>query len=195
MATKHLRIHPEDDAGLTLIEVCLAMIVLTTAAVGAGSLFAVSLNAVAAARSQTVATMLAVQKVEQLRALLWRFADQGVLVAITDDTSDLSGEFPAGGGSGLRSSPAGALDTNTAGFVDFLDGRGQWVGTGATPPPAAVFVRRWSISQLPLNSDDAVVIRVLTTTVVRNARASAGPARRRMAGEALVTTVLARKAG
>jgi hypothetical protein len=35
----------------------------------------------------------------------------------------------------------------------------------------------------------------LTTTVVRNARASAGPARRRMAGEALVTTVLARKAG
>ena len=183
------------EYGLTLIEVCLAMIILTTAALGAGGLFAVSVNAVSAARSQTVVTMLAVQKVEQLRALAWRFSDQAVLSAVTDDTTDLSGDRPAGGGSGLRPSPSGTLDTNTAGFVDFLDAHGRWVGSGAAPPPTAVYVRRWSIAALPLNPPDAVVIRVLTTTVIRNAQASVGPARRRMAGEALVTTVLARKAG
>ena len=188
-------IHDCGDAGLTLIEVCVGMVVLSIAALGSAGLSSVALKAVTAARNQTTATVLAAQKMEQLRALAFRFIDSGVLVPLTDTITDLSPDPMAGGGAGLSSSPAGTLLTNTAGYVDYLDKHGVWTGNGGAPPAAAVFIRRWNVAPLPSSSADALVLRVLVTTVARDRQASLAPPRRRLAGDAMLVTVLARKAG
>jgi len=187
--------HVRHDDGLTLIEVCVGMVVLSIAALGSAGLSDVALNMVTAARTQTTAAVLAAQKIEQLRALAWRFVDSGVLVPVTDTVTDLSRDPMAGGGTGLSASPGGTLQTNTAGYVDYLDKHGAWAGNGAAPPAMAVFIRRWNVARLPWSPSDALVLRVLVTTVVRDRHASPIPPRRRLSGDAIVVTVVTRKAG
>ena len=183
-----------NDDGLTLIEVLIGMVVLSIAALGSAGLSAISLNMAAAARLQTTATVLAAQKMEQLRALAWRFADSGVLLPVSDATTDLSHDPMAAGGTGLSSSPGGTLLTNAGGYVDYLDKHGAWAGNGGSPPAVAVFIRRWNVARLPWSPSDALVLRVLVTTVVRDTHASLAPPRRRLAGDAMLVTVLTRKA-
>jgi len=183
------------DDGLTLIEVCVGMVVLSIAALGSAGLSDRALNMITAARLQTTTTVLAAQKMEQLRALAWGFVDSGVLTPVTDTATDLSQDPMAGGGAGLSSSPGGTLLTNTAGYVDYLDKHGAWAGNGGSPPAAAVFIRRWNIARLQWSPSDSLVLRVLVTTVVRDRHASPSPPRRRLAGDAMVVTVLTRKAG
>jgi prepilin-type N-terminal cleavage/methylation domain-containing protein len=183
------------DDGLTLIEVCVGMVVLSIAALGSAGLSDVALNMVTAARIQTTTTVLAAQKMEQLRALAWQFVDAGVLVPVTDTATDLSQDPMAGGGAGLSTSPGGTLLTNTPGYADYLDKHGVWSGNGGSPPAAAVFIRRWNVARLPWSPSDSLVLRVLVTTVVRDRQASPILPRRRLAGDAMVVTVLTRKAG
>jgi hypothetical protein len=149
---------------------------------------------VTSARAQTTTSVLAAQKMEQMRALAWRFVDSGALVPASDTTTDLSQDPMAVGGAGLSASPGGTLLTNTAGYVDYLDKHGRWSGNGGSPPAAAVFIRRWNIAPLPGSAPDSLVLQVLVTTVVRDRQASASPPRRRLAGDALLVTVLTRKA-
>jgi len=184
-----------NDDGLTLIEVCVGMVVLSVAALGSAGLSDVALNMVTAARTQTTTAVLAVQKMEQLRALAWRYVDSGALVPVTDTATDLSQDPMAGGGAGLSVSPGGTLLTNTSGYVDYLDKHGVWTGNGGSPPAAAVFIRRWNVARLPWSPSDSLVLRVLVTTVVGERRASPASPRRRLAGDAMVLTVLTRKAG
>ena len=184
-----------NETGLTLIEVCLAMLILSAAALAAARLSVVSLSMVVAARLQSETTVLAAQKVEQLRSLAWRFVDAGVLQPLGDSTTDLSREPMTGGGGGLSPSPAGSLTANTPGCVDYLDRHGQWVGTGPVPPGSAVFIRRWNIAVLPSSPSDSLVLSVFVTTVVRDSQAPLSSPRRRLAGDAAVVTVLTRKAG
>jgi prepilin-type N-terminal cleavage/methylation domain-containing protein len=198
MRTSIRRRHPRairTDEGLTLIEVLVGMVVLSVAALGSAGLSVTSLNMAAAARLQTMTTVLAAQKMEQLRALAWRFADSGVLLPVSDVVTDLSGDPMAAGGTGLSSSPGGTLLANTVGYVDYLDKHGAWAGNGGSPPAAAVFIRRWNVAPLPWSPTDAIVLRVLVTTVVRETQASLIPPRRRLAGDAMLVTVLTRKAG
>lgn len=167
------------------------MLVIGATALGVGRLFAVATGSIVAARLETSAAVLAAQKAEQLRSLAWWFQGPGVLQPVSDTTTDLSHDPPGSGGHGLSVSSA-SLDANTAGYADFLDRHGQWVGTGSAPPSATVFIRRWSITPLPA-SPDSLVIRVLVTTVVRDLQAVSGT-RKRLAGDAMVVTVLTRKA-
>jgi prepilin-type N-terminal cleavage/methylation domain-containing protein len=183
------------DNGLTLVEVLVGMVVLSVAALGSAGLSSRALHMAAAARLQTTATVLAAQKMEQLRALAWRFDDSGVLLPVSDSVTDLSHDPMTAGGTGLSSSPGGTLMTNTVGYVDYLDKHGAWAGNGGSPPASAVFIRRWNVAPLPFSPADALVLRVLVTTVVRDTQASLTPPRRRLAGDAMVVTVLARKAG
>ena len=81
-----------------------------------------------AARVQTTTTILASQKLEQIRALVWNVGLRRN--AIVDSATDLGVDPPTGDGPGLRASPADTLDVNTAGYVDFLNTRGEWVGRG-----------------------------------------------------------------
>jgi hypothetical protein len=138
---------------------------------------------------------MAEQKLEQLRGLTWGFDLEGQGLPLSDTTTNLSVFPPTHDGSGLNPSPVDALEQNTAGFVDFIDGNGAWVGTGSTPPGSAVYIRRWSIQPLPTNPNNTLVIQVLVTPVASEAaRVGSTFTRTRMAGDALLVTVRTRKA-
>ncbi len=178
------------EAGFSLIEICVALILLALLLNGVANLFIVSIKAAVAARVESSTTMLADQKVEQLRALLWAVDVNGQ--PLSDVTSDLSVEPATSSGGGLRPSPASTLDVNTNGYVDYLDARGAWVGTGASPPRSAKYIRRWNIQPLPEDPQGTVVVQVLVTTVMREMQAR-GP-RVRLAEDALVTAMWSRRA-
>jgi prepilin-type N-terminal cleavage/methylation domain-containing protein len=177
--------------GFTLLEVLVALVVVTITAAGVAGLFSVAMRDARAARDQTMTALLAMMRMEELRALTWRF-DQGTGVPESDLTTDLSRSPPDSSGSGLSSAGA-TLDRNTPGYVDYLDARGSWVGNGSSPPPEATYVRRWQIESLPAEPD-SLVLRVLVTTVVRDtAPVAAGQARPRRSDETLIVSVRTRK--
>ena len=149
----------ERERGFTLVEVLVAVLLLSALAVGAATLGAAAGRAVLMARTASSAGALARQKHEQLRALTWSVNEAGVLV--TDTTADLSAASPAPGGAGTAVSPPGALDANLAGFSDYLDVEGRWAGAGALPPAGAAFARRWSVDRLDGSEGATLVVRVL----------------------------------
>jgi type II secretory pathway pseudopilin PulG len=184
-----------EDSGFSFIEVMIAMMLIMIVALGVGGLFGVAVRATHGSRNQTSTATLAEQKMEQLRSLTWGFDTDGQNLPVSDTTTDLSQTPPTGTGGGLNPSPAGSLDANTPGYVDYLDARGTWVGTGGAPPPAAVFIRRWSIQPLPTNPNNTLILQVLVTTVAREARLVAVPSPRpRYGDDALIATVKTRKA-
>ena len=181
------------DDGFSLIEVLVAMIVVVPAVIGSAVMVTLAACAIRDARLESTAIVLASQKLEQLRALEWNTDDVNGGSASSDTTTDLTRDPPVSGGLGLTPSPTGALGTNVPGFVDFLDVGGQWVGTGAMPPPRATFIRRWAVTPLPASGGDSLALQVLVTTVTRDGQVTRRPARRpRLPGEALVATVRTR---
>ena len=181
--------------GFSLVEVLISMGLLTAVSLGVAQLFALSTRANVIAKGQTSTTAMAQQKLEQLRGLTWGFDLEGLGLPLSDTTTNVSVDPPAHNGSGLNPSPTDALEQNTAGFVDFLDGNGVWVGTGSTPPGTAVYIRRWSIQPLPTNPNNTLVIQVLVTPVASEAaRVASAFTRTRMSGDALLVTVRTRKA-
>jgi prepilin-type N-terminal cleavage/methylation domain-containing protein len=184
-----------NSRGFSLIEVLVAMGLLTVVSLGVAQLFALSTRANVIAKGQTSTTAMAEQKLEQLRGLTWGFDLTGQGLPLSDTSTNLTVTPPTHNGSGLNPSPTDALERNTTGFVDFLDGGGQWVGTGSTPPASAVYIRRWSIQPLPTNPNNTLVIQVLVTPVTsEEARVESAFTRTRMAGDALLVTVRTRKA-
>jgi hypothetical protein len=132
---------------------------------------------------------------EQIRALTWGFDAEGNGLPISDTSTNLAVYPSTATGSGLNPSASDSLEENTAGFVDFLDADGTWVGTGTTVPAAAVYIRRWSITPLPTNPNNTLVIQVLVTPVANEmARVDSAFTRTRMPGDALLVTVKTRKA-
>jgi len=129
--------------------VVVAGALLVVAAAGIAQLIAIALRANRIARGQTVTAMTAVQKLEELRALAWVYDASGGLRS--DTSSDASRDLAGSGGTGLSATPAGSLDRNTDGCVDYVDASGRWIGSGATIPADAVYVRRWAV--LPLTAD------------------------------------------
>jgi prepilin-type N-terminal cleavage/methylation domain-containing protein len=181
--------------GFSLVEVLVAMGLLTVVSLGVAQLFALSTRANVIAKGATSTTAMAEQKLEQLRGLTWGFDLAGQGLPDSDTTTNLTVTPPTHDGSGLNPSPSDSLEQNTTGFVDFLDGAGNWVGTGSTPPASAVYIRRWSIQPLPTNPNNTLVIQVLVTPVTsEQARVESQFTRTRMAGDALLVTVRTRKA-
>jgi prepilin-type N-terminal cleavage/methylation domain-containing protein len=182
------------DRGFTLVEVLIAMVVLAIVSLGVAALFGTAVRATHAARNQTSTSILAEQKLEQLRSLTWGFDTSGQNLPVSDTTTNLATNPPSDGGPGLNPSPANSLDVNTQFYVDFLDARGQWVGTGANPPGNTAFVRRWSVQPLPTNPNNTLVMQVLVTPIMRDITLGAGGTRKRYPDDALVATVKTRKA-
>ena len=183
------------EAGFTIVEVLIALMLVASIATGVAQLFHVAVASTQSARHQTSTSALAVQKLEQLRALRWTLApDTGL--PDHDASTDLSTDPATNTGAGLSSSPAGTLAANTPGYVDYLDARGTWVGTGATPPGRAVYIRRWSINPLPSDPGNTLLLQVLVTTIRRANQASVGSGERfRLPDEALVAAVRTRAGG
>jgi len=135
------------------------------------TLLSVGASSLQLARETSVATVLAMRKMEQLSAAVWAIDSTGA--PITDTSSDFSAAPPPppSGGLGLSASPPWSLVQNCMGFVDYLDASGEWLGNGTDAPPGTAFVRRWSIE--PAASDaDSLVVQVLV--VPRSRLAPAG---------------------
>lgn len=180
------------DSGFSLVEVLVASGLLVTAVVTLAQLFGASTRSNLAARHTTYAAVLAEQKVEELRGLTWGFDTLGL--PVTDTTTDTAvTPETSTGGTGLSPSPASALQENTPGYVDYVDGFGNKLGTGAQPPADAIWTRRWSIQPLPTNPNNTVVIQVLVTRNRNRGSADQG-AVARLPEEARIVTVKTRKA-
>jgi prepilin-type N-terminal cleavage/methylation domain-containing protein len=151
--------------GFSLVEALFALVVLSVAVSGLAHLFTVAASTNARARATTYATVLAQQKMEQLRGLAFGFEPGGGPVTDVETDITVQPELPAGG-AGLQPSPPGALADNTVGYVDYVDASGASLGgAAAVPPPGAAYVRRWSVEPLP-SSANTMVLQVL----VRRAR-------------------------
>ena len=177
------------DPGFSLIEVVVAMLILAGVALAVGDVTLRAARLTAHARSQMLMTAMAIDRIEELRGLDWGLGDGLRSGAITDVSTDLSGAIPRSSGSGLGLSPPDTLSIDTAGYVDFANLRGEWVGTGTSPPPDAVFVRRWRISRVP-DASDSLALEVLVDAIARgNASATVAGA-----GVVRLVAVKARKA-
>jgi len=181
-------------AGFTLIEVLIASILAAAIATGVAHLIAIGIDANRAAREQTVTTMLAASKLEQLRSLSWTFEPGSDVPPPqrSDVSADLSVEPAGSGGPGLSPAPPGTLESNVRWYVDYLDGQGRWVGNGAAPPGNAAFVRRWSVRPLPDDPASTLILSVLVTTVGQD-RSRAGAWTARSGTESLFVTFITRK--
>ena len=184
-----------DAGGVSLVEVLIAVAILTTIALGVAQLIAMATAAMSRARVHTMAVILAAAKMDELRSLAWTFEPTGLGVPAlprSDRDTDLSRPDHPPGGRGLQPSPAGTLATNTPAYVDFLDASGRWVGNDTTTALAtAVFVRRWSVTPLSEDPDRTLVLHVLVTTTAED-RVRAGTWRRRSGTEALLASVRTR---
>jgi type II secretory pathway pseudopilin PulG len=148
------------EAGFSLVEVLVAAAVLMTGLIAVAQMFVTSTHQNMEARRVTTTAVLAQQKIEQLRALAWGFDEFGL--PVSDFSSNIAVTPPtSSGGVGLQASPDYSLFTSVSGYVDYLDAYGSWVGTGATPPANAIYVRRWSIDPLPTNPNNTLVFQVL----------------------------------
>jgi prepilin-type N-terminal cleavage/methylation domain-containing protein len=182
-----------DARGFSLLEVLVATTLLTVSLTALAQLFALAARTNSSARATTDATILAQQKMEQLRSLTW--GSDGLGLPLTDTSTDIAVDPEREtGGNGLSPSPANTLGQDIEGYVDYLDKFGRALGGGSTPPDGTIYVRRWSVEPLPTNPGNTIVLQVLV--VRRRIRSSADTATggRRLPDEARVITVKTRKA-
>jgi prepilin-type N-terminal cleavage/methylation domain-containing protein len=137
---RRVRRNSADCAGFSLVETLVAVTILAVALASLAQLFGVAAAANQRARRTTVASILARQKMEELRSLAWDAAP--------------------------GPSPTGTLETEVAGYSDFLDARGQPFDSPAAADGVA-FVRRWSIERLSTDPGRAHVLRVVVVAADR----------------------------
>jgi type II secretory pathway pseudopilin PulG len=103
-----------EETGSTLVEVMIATVILATGVLTMAQLFGVATASNSAARANTFATVLAEQKIEQLRSLTWGFDTQGLPISDFATNTTVTPETP-NGGTGLTPSPGNALQSNVVG--------------------------------------------------------------------------------
>ncbi len=166
--SRHASRPHQGDRGFSLIEVLVATTVFITGVVSLVQILAAVTLSNMSARHVTQATVLAAQKLEELRSQARTFDEAG-----------------------LSASPLNSLQENTAGYVDYVDRFGRSLGGGAAPPEGTLYIRRWSIVPVPEHPDEAVVIHVFVTRNDGNERSTnVGAA----TGDVRLLTVSARKA-
>jgi len=137
--------------------------ILFVTAAGLIQLFVVGMALVTDGRDETIATLLAVQKVEELR------------VASRSSPS-------------LSSSPANALETNAPGYSDVVDSRGRPAAASSTPQ-SAVYLRRWAIRPVVSGPVPITCVQVLVTTPRREGSGARGVRSQRDQADALLSFV------
>ena len=156
-----------DSVGFALLEVLITAGLVIAVAAGASHILAIAVRASHGARVRTIASMLAAEKIEQLRSLAWSHvttSDPAISISFSDFTTDLSNDPATDSGPGLLASPPGTLEANVAGYVDYLDGAGRRVGAGGLPPATAVYIRRWAVRPLASDPENILVFQVVVAT-------------------------------
>ncbi len=154
------------DAGFALLEVLITAGLVVTVAAGSSHILSIATRAAHSARVRSIESMLAAEKIEQLRSLAWTHtttASPSISISSSDFTSDLSTDPATDGGPGLLASPPGTLEADVPQYVDYLDGVGR-IASGGTLPAAAVFIRRWAVRPLASDPDNLLVFTVVGTT-------------------------------
>jgi type II secretory pathway pseudopilin PulG len=180
------------ESGFSLVETLVATTLLALALTSLAELFAVSVKNNAIAKNGTFTSILAAQKMEQLRGLTWGFDILGLPISDTATDTSVSPETPAGG-TGLAPSPSNTLQANTNGYVDYLDATGGALGGGSVVPNNTAYIRRWMVEPLPTNPNNTLILQVLVTRNQNRGTADAGSVAR-MPEEARLVTVKTRKA-
>jgi type II secretory pathway pseudopilin PulG len=183
LAKSHSR---NNASGFSLVEVTVATGLLAAALMSLAQLFAMSVQSNTSSRDMTFATVLAQQKLEQLRALAWGFDEIGLPVSDMTTNTAVQPEDPFSG-TGLTPSPGDALLGNVQGYHDFVDQWGNTVGFS----DEAMYFRRWSVEPLPTNPNNTLVLQVVVGRV--RDRGLAEGTHRRIRDEARVMTVKTRK--
>jgi type II secretory pathway pseudopilin PulG len=158
-----------NSAGFALLEVMITAGLVVAVAAGASHVLAIAVRASHGARLRTMASMLAAEKIEQLRSLAWTHittSSPAISISSSDVTTDLSSDPATDFGPGLLPSPPSTLDANVAGYVDYLDGDGRWTSGSGSPPPSAVYIRRWAVQPLASDPENILVFQVVVTTRV-----------------------------
>jgi competence protein ComGC len=161
MASGSFSIH--DARGVTLIETIIALGIIAVLVVTMATLMAVGREVMWATRHEAVALALARARLEQLEGLafsIYALASGGT-VEITDLVTDLSQAAPGVGGRGLSTGPADALIDPQAGYVDYLDAQGQWVGADPSAARRAAYTRRWTVRRIGSGSTEIVTFEVM----------------------------------
>jgi hypothetical protein len=179
------------------METLVATTILALGLTALAQLFTMSVRANAGSKSTSFSAVLAQQKMEQLRSLVYGFDTLGLPVSDTTTDTRVVPEAPTGG-TGLAPSPANVLIANVIGYCDFLDKYGKPLvsNDGVTAPANTAYTRRWAIQPLPTNPNNTLVIQVLVTS--RRNRGSADsdtiPGGVRLPDEARMMSVKTRKA-
>src|SRR5690349_5878136 len=108
--------------GFALLDVVIAAAIATTIAAGSCMLLSIAIRANQRAGTQTVATMAASRRMEELRSLEWgHIATRAPALSMSssDVTTNLSHDPATEDGPGLLRSPPGTLTTNIYGYVDY----------------------------------------------------------------------------
>jgi prepilin-type N-terminal cleavage/methylation domain-containing protein len=152
--------------GFTLVETLIAISITGVALTALAQLFVIATEANADARRTTFASILATEKIEQLRSL----------------------------GADLASQGDASLSANITGACDFLDEHGRSRGTGSSPLSGTVYIRRWSVEPLPSHTDTFVLQVAVFPRLWRGAVDPAASDARPFGG-AQIVTVKTRRAG
>jgi type II secretory pathway pseudopilin PulG len=183
----------KSQRGFSLAETVVATGILATALVASAHLFALSARTNLQAKTTTFATVLAQEKMEQLRGLTWGTDEVGL--PVSDFTTNLSVDPPTANGAGLTPSPENVLADNVANYVDFVDANGATVATdGAIVPEGALYARRWSIEPLPTNPNNTLILQVFVFRLGWRSADGTNNFVERMPDEARLITVKTRKA-
>jgi hypothetical protein len=184
----------QERAGFTLVEAVIAAALAVTTVAICLPVLRLLHQSVALGAQQSMATTLATSRLEELCALAWRFEMpvSGVLQRVSDASTDLSVRPANLGGSGLQPSPPDSLRIGRAGYVDFLDARGQWLGAGPTPPANSAYVRRWSVTPWAPAPADVLVLQVMVGSLAAEPGAVGRQSLDRRPGDAWLLSMRAR---
>jgi type II secretory pathway pseudopilin PulG len=155
-----------DTRGFTLVETVTAISITTIALTALAQLFVIASQATADARRASLASVLAMQKIEEL---------------------------PSHGADLVQQGDA-SLSSDISGACDFLDEYGRSLGTGTSPLPGTVYIRRWSVEPIPSDPDTFVVQVAVFPRLWRGGTDPIAPDARPFGG-AQIVTIKTRRAG
>jgi prepilin-type N-terminal cleavage/methylation domain-containing protein len=148
-----------NDRGFTVIEVLVAMVILTVALVSMAELMAVTLRLQQLGRNQTVATRLAQDKIDELMSRNFAFNQLAVGGSLTADVANHF-DVPAAG-------TGGNLQWRRRWLVEAINFGDTGMKEGVATPVAAGATRRVTVRAIPVVTDLRVTNPVDLVTIVR----------------------------